>query len=137
MRGRFIDSSIRGTDTDQPTKRNQHNGMTSTESRWETDAKINEECPIPGARWVRVIAHIRKNSTGEVRRHKCSEILHDDESAPSDFNWSENNFSCDCNRELFFEIGNDFDKEECSDGRFSVNLENPVTGEIYYREFAS
>ena len=40
-------------------------------------------------------------------------------------------------RELFFErsAGNEIETEECSDGRFSVNLENPVTGEIYYREF--
>lgn len=93
--------------------------------------------PLKNARWVRCVAHIRKNATGEVRRYETDEILEDGETHPSVFNWEENNFSCDCNRELFFErsAGNEIETEECSDGRFSVNLENPVTGEIYYREF--
>ena len=93
--------------------------------------------PLKNARWVRCVARIRKNATGEVRRYETDEILEDGETHPSVFNWEENNFSCDCNRELFFErsAGNEIETEECSDGRFSVNLENPVTGEIYYREF--
>ena len=93
--------------------------------------------PLKNARWVRCVARIRKNATGEVRRYETDEILEDGETHPSVFKWEENNFSCDCNRELFFErsAGNEIETEECSDGRFSVNLENPVTGEIYYREF--
>lgn len=88
---------------------------------------------------VKCVAHIRKNETGEVRRHETIEIINDGEKHPRVFNWEENNFSCDCNREIFFErsAGNEIETEACSSGRFSVNMENPVTGEIYYREFAS
>jgi len=104
--------------------------------KWETIEKKSH--PIKGGSWVRAIAHIRKNETGEIRQYETHEILADGEGFPSVFNWEENNYSCDCNRELFFEraAGNEIETEECSDGRFSVNLENPVTGEIYYREFS-
>lgn len=106
--------------------------------------------PVKDGSWVKVIAHIRNNSTGEVREYLTNEILHDEEEHPSVFNWEENNYSCDCNRSLFFEYalmpcggdGEDaMDKAEamgagrCGEGGFSVNLENPVDGEIYYREF--
>ena len=41
---------------------------------------------------------IRKNSTGEVRR--CEEPPDWDES--EDYQWVEGNYSCDCNRGLYF-----------------------------------
>lgn len=93
--------------------------------------------PLKNARWVRVVAHIRKNSTGEVRTYETSEILEDGETSPSPFNWAENNFSCDCNRERFFEraAGKEAENPTCGHGRYSVNLENPVTRAAYYREF--
>ena len=96
--------------------------------------------PIRDGRWVRVIAHIRDNATGEVRKYNTDEILMNDEVRPSDFNWSQNNYSCNCNRALFFgyAIGLTYDEtgdRPCGDGAYSVNLENPVTGEVYYREF--
>lgn len=92
---------------------------------------------MKGCTLVRCIAHIRNNETGEVRKHESTEILEDDHELPSIFNWAENNFKCDCNREIFFEraAGAEIENEKCSDGRFSVNLENPANGEIYYREF--
>lgn len=91
---------------------------------------------------MRCIANIRKNATGEVRRYETEELINDGEAHPSAFNWEENNYSCDCNRELFFGYAGGLQYEDmpdpkCTHGRYSVNLENPVTGEIYYREFES
>jgi hypothetical protein len=96
--------------------------------------------PIDGGRWVAVVAHIRCNDTGEVRKRSTEEILKDGEAEPDPFNWEENNFSCDCNRRLFFgyAVGRkyeDMPDTDCTNGQYSVNLENPVTGEIYYKEF--
>lgn len=88
------------------------------------------------AKWVKAIAHIRKNETGEVRQYPTDEILEDGADHPITFNWAENNYSCDCNREIFFEsAGGKECVPECGDGRFAVNLQNPVTGEFYYKEF--
>lgn len=98
----------------------------------------NKSHPLKDARWVKCVAHIRRNETGEVRRREVMEVLHNGGKHPSTFNWEHNNYSCDCNRELFFGNINGVDGDDdpvCSKGRFSVNLENPVTGEIYYREF--
>ena len=53
--------------------------------------------------------------------------------------WSEGNFSCDCNRYIFFqrELGREEQDSglECGETRFRVNIENPITGEMIYREF--
>jgi len=96
--------------------------------------------PLEGACWVRCVAHLRQNATGEVRRYETDAILEDGEEVPSVFNWKENNYSCDCNRALFFgyAVGlkyEDMPERRCTHGQFSANLENPVTGEIFYREF--
>lgn len=82
------------------------------------------------------IAHIRKNATGEVRSKPSVEFGDDGNDDPGFFTWQEGNFACDCNRELFFERidGKEISHEQCSEGRFSVNLENEA-GKIYYREF--
>lgn len=90
-----------------------------------------------------VVAHIRKNATGEIRKSDQHSILDDDEASPSWFIWQEGAFSCGDNRRSFFmeasENGEDAewddDDEYIEDSEYSVNLENPVTGEIYYREF--
>jgi len=56
----------------------------------------------------------------------------------SRFVWEEGNFSCDCNREIFF---NDFlgvesdDDIECSEGRYLVRVVDADTGEMLYTEF--
>lgn len=94
-----------------------------------------------GEQWVEVIAEIRHNETGEIRRYTASEILGDGEAHPSVFNWAENNYSCDCNRELFFgyAIGQSMEEidrdDACSEGRYSVRLINPVDNQAYYAEF--
>ena len=105
-------------------------------NKWE---EIKKAPPHDKVRWVKVIAHIRKNSTGEVRQYETHEILGEGKDKPNNFNWAENNYSCDCNREIFFEraIGKEIEDEDndCGHGGFSVNLQNPVTGEFYYKEF--
>lgn len=87
-------------------------------------------------KWVRAVAHIRCNATGEVREHATAVWL--ENGAPNPSSWEDGNYSCDCNRGLFFAREGGIepdDDDECSDGKFSVNLENPITGEVFYREF--
>lgn len=87
---------------------------------------------------ARIIAHIRNNATGEVRLDPHNIHFYDD-GEPGTYIWEEGNFSCDCNRELFFARAGDEDDDldgPCGDQeRFSVNLENALTHEIFYREF--
>lgn len=77
---------------------------------------------------------IKNNTTGEVVNYK-DDI--DDEG--NMFIWEEGNFSCDCNRFLFFERakGNkpDWDDGKCGNGGFSVNIK--VGEEYYLKEFDS
>jgi hypothetical protein len=89
-------------------------------------------------KWVSVIAEIRENATGEVREHRSDEILDDGEETPNTYMWEEGNYSCDCNRRLFFERANGEDEDidsQCTGGKFSVRLRNAKTGKIYYDEF--
>lgn len=86
--------------------------------------------------WVKCIAEIRKNDIGEVREIETDEVLKNGSETPNIFNWEENNFSCDCNRAIFFGRANGEELDEpCSDGKYSVNLKNAKDGKIYYREF--
>ena len=92
--------------------------------------------------WVECIAEIRKNDTGEIRQYETHEILTIGDEHPSVFNWEENNYSCDCNRLLFFNRAKDEEKDEdwdveCTDGKFSVNLKNKKDGNVYYREYGA
>lgn len=108
----------------------------SSQATWEKVVLPNH--PLKGSSWVRVIAEIRHNPTGEVRQYESNEILDDGASAPSPFNWEENNYSCDCNRRLFFEraVHPDYDGDaECGEGLYSVRLVNPMTQQPYYAEF--
>ena len=90
--------------------------------------------------WVKCIAEIRNNATNEIREYETDEILEIGNEYPNTFNWEKNNFSCDCNRRMFFksvkgEETNEDWNAKCSDGEFSVNLKNKKDGKIYYREF--
>jgi len=108
----------------------------SCREKWEV-IKVDTH-PLVDGRWVKVKAHIRNNATNVVRVYDTEEILKDDEECPNDWSWTNGNYGCDCNRELFFLRANgDVEPEDsvCSTGRFSVNLQNPVTGEFYYKEF--
>lgn len=100
----------------------------------------NTDRQIEGFVHVECIAEIRYNETGEVREYETIELLDIDCKQPSVFNWEENNYSCDCNRHLFFKRAKNEETEEdwditCTDGKYSVNLRNKKNGEVYYREF--
>jgi hypothetical protein len=90
---------------------------------------------------VLVIAEIRNNKTGEVREYETTEIMEIGADYPNTFNWAENNYSCDCNRRIFFKraAGEPLCSLDCcppcSDGLYSVNLKNKRDGWVYYREF--
>lgn len=86
---------------------------------------------------VDVMIHIRNNSTSETR------ILHDDlmrdpEGNPVLWGWSEGNYSCDCNRRLYFaraaKEAEDWESG-CSDGQYSVNIYRASDLVCIYREF--
>ena len=93
-----------------------------------------------GDTWVKIIALIRNNETKEIREHE-DEVWWDYnepyEDFPSDFIWRDGNYSCDCNRHLFFQRakGENEDDAECGEEKYSVNLKNPKNGEIIYREY--
>lgn len=85
-----------------------------------------------------VLIYIRNNETGEVRQYADELIEGWDAGQPSIFIWEDGNFSCDCNRRLFFARvkGEDEDWEgDCSDGKFSVNIRDTITNQGYYKEF--
>jgi hypothetical protein len=86
---------------------------------------------------VDALFHIRKNDTGEIRIYK-DDLYLDDDGSPNTFIWVDGNFSCDCNRSLFFARANDEDEDEawelgCSDTDYSVNI--VVEGKLIYNEF--
>lgn len=90
-----------------------------------------------GSRWVKIIAQIRKNSTGEVRDYPTYAIIEDGEESPDTYIWEDGNFSCDCNRRLFFLRANNDeepDDEDCGDTAFSVRLLNAKDRACYYSE---
>jgi len=94
------------------------------------------------------IAYIRNNETNEIRRIvQYTLIEHDIEWGTPEFlifMWTDGNYGCDCNRQLFFRTAGGECMEdcvkckyncECGEGHYSVNLEDITTGEIFYREF--
>ena len=112
---------------------------------WIVDNPEDASHPIyKDAHRVQVVLEIRDLATGEVRKGNDHEyVWHKDNGEWSDFNWSENNFSCDCNRHLFFgrlggeELGDDTVKcgwPEYPDGRFEVRITNPATGDVMYED---
>jgi hypothetical protein len=97
---------------------------------------------MENAKWVVCVAEIRNNATGEIREYETHEILTNGDEFPSVFNWAENNYSCDCNRLLFFNRANGEERDEdwdveCTDGKFSVNLKNKKDNKVYYREYGA
>lgn len=68
--------------------------------------------------------HIRKNETGEVRVYKHELDLEEDGSFDT-YLWEEGNYSCDCNRALFFARVNGEEEDwelPCSDIEYSVEI---------------
>lgn len=73
---------------------------------------------------MKIDVHLLDNSTGERR------VYHDDLERPdtpeearlTDFQWSDGNYGCDCNRGLFFAwaAGEDDPDRECGEERYTV-----------------
>lgn len=85
---------------------------------------------------VDILVHIRKNDTGEIRVHKDSLYLGED-GIPVTFIWEEGNYSCDCNRRLFFARANNEEEDwnsGCSAREYSVNI--MLGNECIYSEFS-
>jgi hypothetical protein len=76
---------------------------------------------------------IRRNEDGVVRTY------HQDFpwDAGSDYLWGAGNYSCDCNRSLFFQYAvgltaQEADDYECTDGRFAVRITEG--GRLVYKD---
>lgn len=84
---------------------------------------------------------IRNNATREVRRCEF-DIPKEADDYSYKLLWQEGNFSCDCNRRLFFEQsiegreGSDDENIVCGDGGFSVTITGP-NGTVLYSDMDS
>lgn len=90
---------------------------------------MNELVEVP------ILVHIRKNDTGEIRIYNCMTYF-DDADLPSIYVWEDGNYSCDCNRRLFFaRINNEEEDWEsgCSDTEYSINIF--LDNDCIYSEF--
>lgn len=98
---------------------------------------VEVEKPHDHLIWVYIIAHIKNNETSEVRQYKEKLNIEFGESHPNDYIWESGNYACDCNREIFFRKAGQEEKidHDCGDGKYSVNLQNPRTGDMFYSEF--
>ena len=88
--------------------------------------------------WVNITAQIKNNETGEIRQYAVIGIWDKEINGPNTYIWEEGNWSCDCNRcDFWHQSGGEeeWEESECGFEKFSVNLSNPETGEIFYREF--
>lgn len=86
-----------------------------------------------------VVVHIRQTADGVVRAMDGAVLMVD---ADNDglFIWEEGNFSCDCNRELFFRRAGErpeIDNPECGDTRYRIQIKDAATGEVLYDEWNS
>lgn len=100
--------------------------------------KYTEPTGLPykeGDRLAEVVVHMRRNSDGKLHSFRDQLYWAPGDDAPSTYNWEDGNYSCDGNRASFFGDRGLNDDHVCSEGKYSVNLENPVTGKIFYREF--
>lgn len=103
-------------------------------SEWQI---VKHPPPHDTSTWVKIVAHIRNNKTGEIRVYKTEGIWDDEYNEVSTYIWKDGNYSCDCNRKIFWGYaGNEdlWDDSPCGDGGFSVKLENPQTGDIFHSE---
>lgn len=86
----------------------------------------------------KIEAHIKCKATGEVRIHLFEDGFDSDGLLDSLHLWTDGNYGCDCNRELFFlRAGNEEDTAtdiRCGEERYAVNLIDP-DGTVYHREF--
>lgn len=108
-------------------------------SKWDMHVEPKTGHPIEQHTRVKVIVHVKRLADGEVRRYHTWDIYDpDDGDFPNPYMYEEGNYSCDCNRHLFFHRAMSAEPEEdvpCGDELYAVNVANAKTGEVYYREF--
>ena len=91
--------------------------------------------PLHNSKWVKIRVEIVKNETGEAVSYMDETLYNGLESLL--WVWTDGNFSCDCNRRIFFqrEKGEKYDDDsECTDGEYSIRIINPKNGEVLYDE---
>jgi hypothetical protein len=107
--------------------------------KWMEYDGPKDDHPVWKSPTVWVDVQLRHNATGEVRTSRQWMIYEpEDGEHPSDYIYSEGNYSCDCNRHLFFHRAAGVEPDEdcpCGDEAYSVNLVNPKDGAVFYREF--
>lgn len=74
----------------------------------DTGSWYGEKPAIPA------IALIRRESDGVIRPYENDYY--------GEFIWSEGNYSCDCNRAIFFANTDEDDECECGDTRYTVRI---------------
>lgn len=99
--------------------------------------RLSKELDCDGKSMIDVVVHIMDNTTGQCVSFDDYLLWDYEDDIPDTYIWERGNFQCDCNRGSFFDkvLGQEKDDYECGDGRYSVNLQNPVTGEYFYTEF--
>lgn len=102
--------------------------------------RVTQPPPHDTMEWVAQRVEIQRVADGEVRVEEDHHGLLNEDGSLASFIWSDGNYSCDCNRYLFFcwaadEEEMDFEDIQCSDGLYRVNIYNPVDGVCHYREF--
>lgn len=125
---------------------------------WEVDYLTQARHGDFNTVWVRAEIRIRRNSDGKVvtvinALPFCAykDPPHDTQPAtqpatqPCGAIWEKGNFACDCNRDRFFtDWGKNGEPKLCPDndtccdeGYYSVQIANPLTGEIIYDEWVA
>jgi hypothetical protein len=88
--------------------------------------------------WIECIIIIRDNGAGEERTY--FDLLNQSNEEVDLYPWEEGNYSCDCNRRLFFARakGEAEDWETgCSEGAYSARILDKKTNHVYYDEIES
>jgi hypothetical protein len=86
-----------------------------------------------------VAIKIRQVASGEIVSYLDYLYWDADNDIPHTFIWEEGNYSCDCNRSLFFHRNkglkdDQFEESECGDEDYEVEITNPKTGEVIYSD---
>ena len=69
---------------------------------------------------MKIAVHIRRNSNGVVRTH----VSEWDDLHGFEWQWTEGNYGCDCNRELFFDraSGDEDSSDDCQCGETAYTV---------------
>lgn len=78
------------------------------------------------------IVYIRRNSDGVVRDYK-DDWPWEKSNSGVEYQWADGNYSCDCNRKLFFcRAANEPEEDiECGDSAYDVRITDDAGKEIY------